>query len=461
MSADSADMSPASMPGSAYQALDEAGLSRFHWVTVLTAGMGFFTDAYDLFIIGTVTAILTPIWHLSLAQLSLLNSISLLASVAGALVFGKLMDVLGRKRMYGVEVALLTGGAILCALSGSFVQLFIFRILVGFGVGGDYATSAVITSEYANRANRGRLIGTVFAMQGFGLLAGPIIAGALLVSGVPADLAWRLMLGFGVIPAASVIYLRRKIKETPRYTLGVRGDVAATAESVQWALGSGAGENIRPLPTARRFRLTRAPYLRRLVGTAGSWFLMDVAFYGNGVSSQIILKALQPHATLLTNILIAAVIFLVFAVPGYWVAVALMDRLGRRRIQWQGFAVMGAGYALIALVPGVVATPLLFLVIYGVTYFFIEFGPNETTFVIPAEIFPVTVRGLADGISAAGGKLGAFFAALLMPVAIATLHLPATMGILAVVSLLGVVLTALTLPEPKGQSLEAISGETG
>ncbi len=155
-----------------YRPLDEAEVGSKHWLTVITAGMGFFTDAYDLFIIGTVTVLLTLIFHLSTGQISLLNSILLLASVAGALVFGKLMDRLGRKRMYGLDVAILVVGAILSAFAWSFTSLLLFRILigvgvgVGVGVGGDYATSAVITSEYANKKARGRLVGTVFAMQG-------------------------------------------------------------------------------------------------------------------------------------------------------------------------------------------------------------------------------------------------------------------------------------------------------
>ncbi len=60
----------------AYRSLDDANINRKHWLTVFTAGMGFFTDAYDLFIIGTVTVILTPIFNLSTNQISLLNSIS-------------------------------------------------------------------------------------------------------------------------------------------------------------------------------------------------------------------------------------------------------------------------------------------------------------------------------------------------------------------------------------------------
>ena len=449
---------------SVYKALDEASLNRKHWTTVITAGMGFFTDAYDLFIIGTVTAILTPLWHLSTGQLSLLNSISLLSSVFGAIIFGKLMDRLGRKAMYGVEVILLVLGAVASAFSQTFTELLIFRIVVGIGVGGDYATSAVITSEYANQRDRGRLVGTVFAMQGFGLLAGPLFASILLASGVSSSISWRIMLAFGAIPAASVIYLRRKIKETPRFTMNVKGDVDSTVEAIRWTIGNSA-----QLPIAsdaisnsgNRSRLSDPRFLKRLIGTAGTWLLMDVAFYGNGVSSQVILKALfGAKASLLHNTVVAALIFLVFAVPGYWVAVYFMDKIGRKRIQWQGFLVMAIGYGIIMAVPGVVKIPVLFLVIYGITYFFIEFGPNETTFVYPSEVFPTSIRGTADGLSAAGGKIGAFVAALLMPTIVKDLGLPDTMGILAAVSIAGVLLTVWALPEPMGKTLESASGES-
>jgi PHS family inorganic phosphate transporter-like MFS transporter len=305
-----------------YRPLDEAEVGRKHWLTVFTSGMGFFTDAYDLFIIGTVTVILTPIFRLNTNQISLLNSISLLASVLGAFTFGKLMDRLGRKKVYGLEVALLAAGAILTALAWNFESLFIFRILVGIGVGGDYATSAVITSEYANKKSRGRLVGTVFAMQGFGLMAGPAIAAIFLGAGVPNGIAWRLMLGLGAVPALSVVYLRRKIRETPRYTLSVRGDVAETAKTVEWVTGQASTVNglattdkgNRPVaPSAAtsdlRKRLTSKPYLLRLIGTAGSWLLMDIAFYGNSVSSPLILKQLQPHGSLLSHTLISPLAF--------------------------------------------------------------------------------------------------------------------------------------------------------
>lgn len=487
-----------------YRTLDESAVTAKHWVTVLTAGMGFFADAYDLFIIGTVTAILTPIWHLSTSQLSLLNSASLLASVGGAVLFGKLIDRLGRKAVYGAEVSMLTLGAVLSAFAWGFWPLLVFRLVVGVGIGGDYATSGVITAEYANRKDRGRLIGTVFAMQGFGLLAGPAVASLLLGIGVSHDLAWRLMLGLGALPAVSVVYLRRRIRETPRYALDVQGDLAGAASTVAWTTGIGvtpdapepalrcldgpddvpaAGEPTAhtpvvvelgasaamevpdPLgeaastPSAPRPRLVSAPFLRRLIGAAGCWFLLDIAFYGNSISSPLILKALQPHGSLLSHTLLSGAIFLVAAVPGYWVAVGLLDRLGRRRIQWQGFAVMAVAFGALALIPGAIHNTWLFLVLFGLSYFFIEFGPNMTTFVYPTELFPTSLRGSGDGISAASGKFGAFLGALVVPHLLAAFGLGGVMGVMACVSVIGLLLTVVALPEPRGQRLDELVGD--
>jgi hypothetical protein len=103
-------------------ALDEASISRFHMRAVLASGVGFFTDAYDLFVIGVASALITKDWHLSSGQLAILNSPMLGAAFLGALVFGRYADLAGRKR----------------GLSGSYWVLIGFRFLLGIGVGGDY-----------------------------------------------------------------------------------------------------------------------------------------------------------------------------------------------------------------------------------------------------------------------------------------------------------------------------------
>lgn len=449
-----------------YQQLDDSKITRRHWTTVITAGMGFFTDAYDLFIIGTVTVLLTPIFHLSTNQISLLNSISLLSSVLGALTFGRLMDKLGRKKMYGVEIAILVLGAVLSAFSWNFTSLLIFRVIVGYGVGGDYATSAVITSEYANKKSRGKLIGSVFAMQGLGLLAGPLVASLLLATSVPTTLVWRLLLGLGAIPAASVVYLRRKIKETPRYALE-NGDIAGASSALAWVTGQQPkvdfpAPNISgTIPRAKKDTkgLLTSKFLLRLIGTAGSWFLIDIAFYGNSVSSPLILKLIEPKGTLLDHTLISLAIFTVAAFPGYWLAVFLLDKIGRKRIQWQGFLVMALAFATIWVIPVASTAIVPFLTLYAISYFFVEFGPNMTTFVLPAEIFPTRVRGTADGISAGAGKFGAFLGAMIVPHLLNSIGIRGVMGVMAAVSIVGIFLTIVCIPEPKLKSLEDLGEE--
>ncbi|MGC8487842.1 MAG: MFS transporter [Clostridia bacterium] len=441
--------------------LEDSGLQRFHFRTWLTAGMGFFTDAYDLFIIGVVTTLLTPIWHLTTLDLMLLNSSALFAAVLGALVFGRLMDRLGRKTVYGIEAMMLALGALASAFSVSFWMLFALRFVVGLGVGGDYPMSGVIMSEYSNRRRRGFLVNSVFAMQGFGLLVGPLVAVLLLHTGAAPTLAWRIMLGLGAIPAAIVIYLRRRISETPHFSLGVKGDVRATAQTVEQLTGARvtATGTVAALDSHVSVLFRNRVFLLTLIGTAFSWMFLDMAFYGNSVSSGLVMKALEPNGTLISHTMTSFWIFLAAAAPGYWVSALLVDRVGRRVIQVLGFGVMAAAYALLWLAPGISAVPLDFLLIYAVSYFFIEFGPNSTTFIYPSEVFPVTVRGIGFGISASAGKFGAAVAAFLFPLLLVQLHLSGTMGLLAGISVLGALLTLLVLREPKGLTLREASKE--
>jgi len=181
-------------------ALDEASLSRFHLRAVLVSGMGFFTDAYDLFIIGIASTLIVKQWNLSTGQLSLLNSTMLGAAFLGALVFGRFADLIGRKRVYWMVAAIMVVGALGSALSPSLWALILFRFVLGFGVGGDYPVSAVMVSEYANRKDRGKLVGMVFGTQALGLIIGPLIALALLGSGASNDTAWRVLLALGAVP---------------------------------------------------------------------------------------------------------------------------------------------------------------------------------------------------------------------------------------------------------------------
>src|SRR6266568_5079200 len=407
-------------------ALDDSDLSGFHLKAMITSGMGFFTDAYDLFIIGVVLAILTPIWHLSALEISLLGSTSLIAAALGAVIFGRLADHIGRHAIYGYTLIVLAIGALASAFAPGVIWLIVFRFILGLGIGGDYPLSATLMSEYANRRDRGKLVTMVFSMQGLGLVLGPLVAIVLLLVGMQHDLTWRMMLALGAVPALGTFYLRRQIAETPRYALTMQGDVAAAARTVNVVTKKQHG---------------------------------DVAYYGTTISSPLVLKSLNPHSELVTNMLYTLLIFVVAALPGYIVAAFTIDRLGRKWIQCVGFGMMALAYGLLAVAPALTTITLSFLLVYGVSYFFTEFGPNVTTFVYPAEIFPVMVRTTGHGIAAAVGKVGAFIGAFIFPFLLHSFSLPVAMGFAGIISLAGLALTVFTLPEPNQRSLEDISEE--
>jgi len=429
-----------------------ATLSKLHAKLVITAGIGFFTDAYDLFIIGIVTSILKPIWHLSTLQIAMLNGAALASAAFGAIFFGFFSDRYGRKKLYGYEVLVLFFGALLSALSHSFAWLFVMRLIVGFGIGGDYPSSAVVVSENATHKNRGFLVLLVFAMQAVGLIVGPFLGSLLLASQLSPDVIWRVLLGLGAIPAASVFYLRRTIRESPHYLRSQQSIPIEVSRVVRdLAAPPEAGHSAYDRQYHRQTLFSKK-WLLCLLGTSGAWFLLDIAFYGNGVSTVMIIDAIRPNASLLAHTIIAAGLFLLFAVPGYILAAKYVDSIGRKPLQYLGFFMMGAMYLAIALITNLDHHLLLFVFLFGISFFFVNFGPNTTTFLIPSEIYPTSIRARAHGISAAVGKLGACVGAFCLPFMLKDFNISITMAAMGGVALLGI-FTTLLIPEMKNKCL--------
>jgi MFS family permease len=451
------------VPRTVSQLLDDAPTSRFHRRAVLISGMGFFTDAYDLFVIGTVAALVKVQWNLSTTQTSWVTGVAILGAFVGAFVFGRIADVFGRKVVYTAVAAIMIFGAIASALAPSFLFLVFARLILGLGIGGDYPVSAVLMSEYSNRADRGRLVGLVFSMQAVGLVVGPLVGIVLLSSGVSDPLAWRILLGLGALPAAAVIYFRAKMPESPRFTALVQGRADQAAKELH-RFADGAldatvvSDDGKHLMGLRQF-LANPRMLLMLVGTAGCWFLFDYAYYGNTLSLPSILTEVSPTASIEMKLFLTLALFVVFAVPGYALAVWKMDKIGHRRLQFIGFGAMAGCFVLLGAVPSLTTTVAPFIAIFGVSYLFTEFGPNMTTFVLPSELFPINMRTTGHGVAAGVGKLGAFAGVFLVPQLADHIGLRGLLYVAGGAAVLGFLLTNV-LPETTGRSLEEISGES-
>ena len=457
-------------------ALDSARVQRFHFRTIVVAGMGFFTDAYDLFVISLVIPILvalSPGGAVGTTELALLGSAALMGAAVGQVLFGWLGDRLGRRKVYGVTLSVMAIGSVGSALSvplaglSTVSVLILWRFLLGVGVGGDYPLSATIMSEYSNVQSRGRLIASVFAMQGFGLLVGAGVSLGVVYAIPNLDLAWRLILGLGAAPALLTIYFRIRMPETPRFDIA-RGRLGAAARTV----GSITGSRVAPTGSGPTwgvpFRQVLRSYGLLLFGTAAAWFLVDIAFYSTNIFNPLILKEIgfasagsfgaleEVRRLAIGNVLIA----LFASVPGYWLAVGLIDRIGRRVLQYLGFGVMAAAFLVLSFAwHSLVDVLPAFLAVYGLTFLFANFGPNTTTFVYPSEVFPTAFRTTGHGIAAASGKVGAVIAVFTFATLYQTYGIPWFFGLLAAVSFVGFLVTLAILPETSRRSLEDVSGE--
>ncbi|GAB2266009.1 Low affinity inorganic phosphate transporter 1 [Dionaea muscipula] len=507
-------------------ALDVAKTQLYHFTAIVIAGMGFFTDAYDLFSISIVTRLLGRIYYtapdakspgsLPINVNAAVTGVALCGTLAGQLFFGWLGDQLGRKKVYGLTLILMVVSSIASGLSfgheatGVMTTLCFFRFWLGFGVGGDYPLSATIMSEYANKRTRGAFIAAVFAMQGFGILASGVLS-LIVAAGFehkykppafsvdpaaslpPAsDYIWRIILMFGGVPAALTFYWRMRMPETARYTALVANNAKQAAQDMSKVLQVDLEPEEEKLDKIvqddrNHFGLFTWQFVRtygiRLLGTTSTWFLLDIAFYSQNLFQKDLFTSIGwiPPAKQMSAIRevykvarAQTLIALCGTVPGYWFTVAFIDVIGRFAIQMMGFFFMTVFMFALA-IPyhhwQEKAHRIGFIVMYSLTFFFANFGPNATTFVVPAEVFPARLRSTCHGISAAAGKAGAIvgsFGFLYLSQdknpALRDAGYPAGIGkknsliVLGVLSFLGMVFTLL-VPEAKGKSLEEASGE--
>lgn len=441
-------------------ALDSAKTQYYHFKAIIIAGMGLFTDAYDLFCIPPIMKLLGRIYYIDADQggknnfqipnavVSTILALPLMGTVIGQLVFGRLGDLIGRRRVYGLALMLMVLSSIACGFSICTTKqcvlgsLGFFRFLLGVGIGGDYPLSATIMSEFANKKTRGAFIAAVFSMQGFGILASSTVTmvvckifEATITGDDPdkttphqADIAWRLILMLGSIPAAFTYYWRMMMPESARYTALVEQNVMQAAKDMEKVLDVSMNQIAEeyPLPPSPpQYPLISKRFLRRhgrdLFACATTWLLVDIVFYSSNLfQSKIYHRYIydndDDHANMNAfeeAFKVArhqAILAICSTIPGYFFTVFFIDRIGRVTIQALGFFFMGTVYLALGIPYSTKWSKhnnFGFMFLYGLTFFFTNFGPNTTTFIVPAELFPARFRSTCHGISGAFGKVGA------------------------------------------------------
>lgn len=394
-------------------------------------------------------------------------------AIAGQLSMGYLGDVIGRSSALKVTLTLALFGALTsCTLpmgnaTTVYSLIIVCRFFLGVGVGGVYPLSATKAAEDGNTevtADGNKTNGGVnsissaksFFWQAPGQVGPWLVALCLTTSSLSADGKWRLILGLGTIPAFLVIL--GSMYEQKLQTEEKRNSIQKVPSS--------SDINNNGTATITIEEALRDPLnWKRLAVSGGGWFLYDVCFYGMELfSGKILDDMIGDYDNISSNDSVGSkswhnVIAFSMGIPACLITIALMSYgYSLKNIQISGFIMIAFFFVLMACTYDSLKntdTDALFT-IYCFLLFSLSFGPNTTTFVLPATMYPKEIRSTFNGISAACGKIGAVFGAYLFPVLHLFMPYPAIMIICSFVAIAGAILTYVLLDEEEGQLRESI-----
>ncbi|ETI29221.1 hypothetical protein G647_01674 [Cladophialophora carrionii CBS 160.54] len=433
-------------------------------------GVGFFTEGYVLFSVGNVLPLLEVVWprcwdEHEICNKTMVQAISymeILGIIGGQIMVGIIGDWIGRR--WGLiqdAVIMLTGTILLTSmwgvtLSGWTVMYGISLFWFSIGVGGEYPMTSSTAMEGIHgaatsrhdRLHRGRSVALAFLMQGWGQLGNQLVLIVVMLifnhsinpgyGKTAAQATFRISFGIAILCLLLFLYIRvYKLR-------GVDDSLKASRKK-----GQVTGYDVTSL------KLTMNHYWHRLLATSLCWFCNDFPFYGNQIFRNVFLQIVTSSSDEVGTLWLYNLINIGCELVGYYLAALLMDHklYGRKRMQAVGFIM-----TFILFIIAAAAYPVLnvkgpggkaFEFIYFFSSFWIQFGPNSTTFLVAAEVYPARVRGTAHGISAAVGKLGALAATVLYNY----IGGRTKFWVVSWFGLIGFILTMLFIPDTTGLDL--------
>jgi MFS transporter, putative metabolite transport protein len=445
--------------------LDEAPLKAIQrWLWVLSTG-GTLLDGFVIFVLGVAMPLIIAEFHFTPDVVGLIGASLVFGAVFGAGLGGPLADRLGRKKLMLADMIIIGAGAVTSALANGFATLFIGQLLVGVGVGIDFPASSSYVSEVIPKRSRARMMVATISCQSVGMLLAAMITLVLLKS-VHSIQSWRLFLATEGVIGFLFFLLRLSEPDSPhwlmirgRFTEAGQAFIRIMPEQREAALQltseaekQSVAQSAAPARSPGIGILFSRDYRTRTVLVAIPWFLMDIATYGVGLFTPIILGAIEVSgerggviAHDFADARGSAVIDL-FLLLGFLVGIWAVPRFGRIRMQAIGFASMAFGMLLLMIAVRLSNSSLhIPLVFAGFILFnlLMNAGPNSTTFTLAPILFPTELRATASGFAAGVAKIGATLGVFVLPILKGTFGVPAVLGMMAAVSVLGLAVTLI------------------
>jgi MFS family permease len=408
-------------------------ITREQWRALLAAKLGWMLDAMDFLLYVMAIGELQAYFGFDTGTAGLLGTITLLVSAAGGLLFGVLADRIGRARALMGTILIFSFCSLGAATSQTLLQLVIWRALLGIGMGGEWASGAVLVSETWPPEHRTKAVSIMQSGWALGYILAAALAALILDTLELGPDAWRWLFMAGIAPAFFVLWIRRRVREpevwSRRRAQGSQGNPLAVL--------FGRDLRVRTLLAIALTASVQFAYWGLFFWLPG-FLATPVERGGAGMSLVRSMGWIIPMQ--------------LGAYFGYLSFGFIADRVGRRRTC---ALFLTTAALLVPLYGGMARSPEVLMVI-GPVLGFVGHGYFSMFGAFLAELFPTVVRATGQGLAYNGGRgLGA-----LAPFTIGALAAVPRVGIgsaLALTSaffLLGAVLL-YALPDTTGRALEA------
>lgn len=440
--------------------MERLPLSKVHKRVFMLTAAGYLFDAYDIALLAFIMPALSADLHLSAPQIGLVFSATFAGMFVGALLSGVASDYFGRLRIFKYTLLLFSLATAASGFVTNYETLLVLRFITGLGLGGEQPVSYTYVSEMTPSKYRGRIVGIVEAMWGFGAM----LAGAVALLIVP-NYGWKFAFFAGAAPAILVWFFRLGIPESPRWHLIRNRPDEATKqlEKIEDAVRDELNGQLPPVPafsndlspeTRRGLSGLFAPaYRKRTIMLGVVWFFALFGFWG--INSWIPTLLKQSGYSLFASI---GVYFLMntMGVPGSLLGAFMSDKIGRK-VPLTGYWLLAAattlayGWALSGHLDAAVMIAL------GILAVMLMLGGFAVLYAYTPENFPTEIRGAGTGLSNSLGRVGAMTSPALVGALFPQVGLFPTLGLIAGAFLIAALSIAALGEETKGKSLEAIA----
>ena len=375
---------------------------------LLASCFGWMLDSFDVMLYALVLAHLMRDLSMSKATAGLLGSLTLLASAFGGMIFGVVADRLGRTVALRASILIYSVFTFLCGLSQNILQLGIFRVFLGLGMGGEWASGAALVSEYFPSEHRGKALGFMQSFWAVGYALAAVVTAIIL-----PRLGWRAVFFVGILPAILVFWIRSKVEEPELWKKARTGSPAPPAEEIRREIpGAGTpeerkernsfqeesnfpGRKSEPIISGKLLQVTLAVTLMNAL-TMFAWWGFNLWIPG-----YLSLGQNQGGVGLSARHMSSLVIFMQLGMwLGYLTFGYISDSLGRKKSYV--FYLLSA--SLLVFLYSIARTPLLLFFLGPVVAFF-GTGYFSGFGALTAELYPTRIRATLQGITYNSGRI--------------------------------------------------------